>query len=289
VLRLARRGASEGLGPLSGILYADAVKVSFIEFLNAVPLGWGFLHGCCRNTVDLFLDVPSQCARRLASGQVDVGLIPVIEYQRIAGLTVLPGIAVAAKRDVRSVLFVAKAPIEEVSRVALDYSSRTSVVLLKILLEKFYARTGVTFESVAVHPEILEGEFDAALVIGNPALLVNTANLHVYDLAAEWNRFTGLPFVFAFWAIRSGFQLHDQARLFYQSREEGLANIQNICAAYSAKLGIPGETIRSYLRNNLDYSLDEPNLRGLDLFYAYSAELGLIPAARPLAFHPAPV
>jgi chorismate dehydratase len=263
------------------------MKVSFIEFLNAVPLGWGFLQGCCRNSVDLVLDVPSHCARHLATGQVDVGLIPVIEYQRIAGLTVLPGIAVAARRDVRSVLFVSKTPIDRVTRVALDNSSRTSVALLKILLWKFHEKRDVEFKSEDVHPDILASGYDAALVIGNPALLVNTASLQVYDLAAEWNRFTGLPFVFAFWAIRAGFQLLDRARLFYQSREEGLANIERISAIYSGKLGIGSEVIRSYLRENLNYTLDEPNLRGLNLFYAYSAELGLIPGVCPLIFHSA--
>jgi len=260
------------------------MKVSFIEFLNAVPLGWGLLHGDAKDSVELILDVPSQCAEKLSRGEVDVGLIPVIEYQRIPGLQVVPDIAIAAKHEVRSVLFVSKIPIERVSTVAVDTASRTSVALLRILLEKYYLNPDVEFQPAAPDPDALLVKHDAALVIGNPALRIRQEGLLVYDLAGEWNRFTGLPFVFAFWAVRSGFDLADKAVIFYKSREAGMNSIPEICATYGERLHIPPAEIKRYLLENLDYSLDEPNRRGLECFFSYAAELGIITEAKPIEF-----
>lgn len=260
-------------------------RVSFIEFLNSVPLGWGFLQGSCRDAFEIIFDVPSECARHLASGEADVGLIPVIEYQNIPGLRVLPDIAIASKHEVRSVLFVSKVPLEQVSRVALDRSSRTSVALLKILLQKFHRREGLVYGEEYPDAERMLEHYDAALLIGNPALKVPRENLHIYDLAQEWNRFTGLPFVFAFWAVRDGVDLTDKAELFYRSRAEGLSQVDTIAALYSDKLNVPAEEIRHYILCNLNYSLDAANLRGLQTFYQTAAELGLIASPREIEFY----
>jgi chorismate dehydratase len=262
------------------------MRVSFIEFLNAVPLGWGFLQGHYSNDVELLLDVPSRCAERLARGQADVGLIPVIEYQRIPGLTVVPGIAIAAKHEARSVLFLSRRRIEEVRTVALDSSSRTSAALITILLKRFYQAKMVEWRTAEANPRDPLAGVDGALLIGNPALLARTEGLLVYDLAAEWNRFTGLPFVFAFWAVRAHLDLGEQAECFYRSKRAGLDAIDTICRVYSERVGIPAEDIRTYLLTNLDYTLDEANQAGLRLFFSYAAELGLIPDVRPLEFHP---
>jgi len=259
------------------------MRVSFIEFLNAVPLGWGLLHGEGKDPVELFLDVPSLCADKLARGEADVGLIPVIEYQRIPGLRIVPDIAIAAKHEVRSVLFVSKVPIERVSSVAVDTASRTSVALLRILLEKFYLNRNVKFEPSQAHPSMLSAH-DGALVIGNPALKIRREDLFIYDLAGEWNSFTGLPFVFAFWAVREGLDLGKSVGVFYESREAGMNSIPEICATYGQRLGIPPAEIRSYLLHNLNYSLDEQNRRGLECFFSYAAQLGIITRVRPLEF-----
>ena len=262
------------------------MRVSFSEFLNAVPLGWSFLQGRFRDDVELLLEVPSRCADLLSTGGADVGVMPVIEYQRIPGLTIVPGISIAAKREVRSVLFVSRAPIEAVRTIALDSSSRTSVALLTILLSKFYGNQDVEMRTVSADPTNPLSGCEAALLIGDAALFARTGGLRVYDLAGEWNRFTGLPFVFAFWAVRAGYELGERSEYFTLSKASGLAEIDQICKVYSARLGIPAGEIRSYLLTNLDYSLDEANQAGLRLYYRYAAELGLIPEVRPLAFHP---
>ena len=261
------------------------LRVSFIEYLNSVPLGWGFLRGPFREAFNLVFDVPSQCAQHLSEGQVDVGLIPTIEYQRIPDLLVLPDISIAAKREVKSVLFVSKKTLTKVSRIAVDISSRTSVSLLRIIFEKFHGIEGVTYHPEFPLPERMLERYDAALIIGNPALEVPTGNYDVLDLAKEWNRFTGLPFVFAFWAVRPGVDLGSQVDIFYKSREQGLREIDLISRIYARKLGVPVEEVSTYITENLDYSLDESNFRGLQTFFDTAAELEIIPRARPVQFY----
>ena len=174
------------------------LRVSFIEYLNSVPLGWGFLRGPFCGAFDLIFDVPSQCGQHLSKGQVDVGLIPTIEYQRIPDLLVLPDISIAAKREVKSVLFVTKKALTKVSRIAVDTSSRTSVSLLRIIFEKFHGIEGVTYHPESPRPERMLELYDAALIIGNPALEVPPGNYDVLDLAKEWNRFYRIAFCLCF-------------------------------------------------------------------------------------------
>ncbi len=261
-------------------------RASFINFLNTVPLGWGFLRGSYRQSFEILFDVPSECARHLSSGEADVGLIPVIEYQRIDGLRVLPRISISAKREAKSVLFVCRKPLLEIRRVAVDTSSRTSAALLQIVLQSFYRRSDVVFEPHRPDPSAMLEDHDAALIIGNPALRVPSRPLHVVDLAQEWNRFTGLPFVFAVWAVRSGVDLGPDAALFYQSRDEGLQQLERIAELYSQRLSLPRAEILTYLSEYLDYGLDGENLRGLTTFFEMARDLGLIDTVRPLDFYP---
>jgi len=251
--------------------------ISFIEFLNSVPLGWGFLHGSCQGKAKLLFDVPSVCAHRLSTGEADVGLIPVIEYKRIPGLSVIPDICIGAKREAKSVLFISRVPIEDVTEVAVDSSSRTSVALLRIILTEFYGKNGVTYEVGQPDAAQMLSRRESALLIGDPALKFNLDGCLVYDLAAQWKAFTGLPFVFAFWGVRQGIKLSDEERgLFYQSRAEGLANLPGIAELYGEKLGVSREEILQYFCVNLNYTLDEANQKGLEEFYRLAAKLRLI-------------
>jgi len=264
------------------------LRVSFIEYLNSVPLGWSFLHGEHRKRFKVLFDVPAECARHLTTGEADIGLIPAIEYQRIPHLLILPDIAIASKREVKSVLFVSKLPIDQVSTVAVDTSSRTSVALLKILLAKFYKHSEATFHEEPPNPTRMLEAYDSALIIGNPALQVFRSNYHVYDLAKEWHQFTGSPFVFALWAVRQGVDLGEHLEIFYSSLRDGLEQIDRIAQLYSERLRITQEEVREYILKNLNYSLDTENLRGLRTFYDYAAELNLIEAVKPLQFYPQP-
>ena len=268
---------------------SQRIRVSFIEFLNSVPLGWTFLDGPHGEEFDLRLALPSECADHLATKEADVGLIPAIEYQRIPGLRILPDLSISSCREARTVLFATRVPLDQVKSIALDTSSRTSVVLLRIILERFLGRQNLQYHAHEPEPERMLSRFDGALIIGNPAFRVARDRFFVHDLAGEWYRFTGLPFVFALWAVREGIDLGDKAGLFALSRNAGLRSVSAIAEVYSRKLGLSKDIISSYLLDNLDYSLDEVHLRALEEFFGHARELGVISTVKPIRFYePAP-
>src|SRR5712691_2308546 len=171
---------------------ARLLHISVVDFLNARPLTWGLLHNAPPG-VSVSRDVPSVCAEKLARGEVDAGLIPSIEFRRIPDLVRIKGLGIAADSEVRSVLLVSRVPRGEIRRLRLDPASRSSAVLALLLLRRRY---GVSLSVVE------QGEADAELMIGDPALKAQLSGQVVLDLAAEWKSWTGFPFVFAFWAVR---------------------------------------------------------------------------------------
>lgn len=269
----------------------QGLRISAISFLNTAPLMWDFEHGDVASNFAIEYTIPSACAAALAANQADIGIIPAFTYAEIPGLVILPNIAIASKDHVRSILLVAKKPIEDVRTVAADTSSRTSVALTQVLLTKYFGGP----RELTPHPPQLEDMLrghDAALLIGDPALQVpaNTG-YHVYDLAHIWRERTGLPFVFAFWAVRLDSLVRkpegvNLKRLFQQSRDHGLQpeNLAVIAKEWAPKLGLTESDIRSYLTENIHYYLDRQNHAGLKLFLQLSHEIGLIPAVPELRF-----
>lgn len=252
------------------------LRVGIVDFLNSRPLAWGFLQGHHADRFAASYHPPAAVARRLAAGSLDVGLIPSIEVPRIGGLEVVPGLCVAATHEVRSVLLVARRPLAEVRRVALDANSRTSAALTRILAAE---RWGIAPDYVEAAPDVetmLAGA-DAALVIGDPALQVDRERWTVVDLAAEWQALTGLPFVFAVWAARSETAaLPDLAEVFADSLRFGLAHLDAIVAEASAELSLPPDLVRTYLTENLRYTLGDRERAGLDEFWRRARAHGLI-------------
>ncbi|HMD86620.1 MAG TPA: menaquinone biosynthesis protein [Terriglobia bacterium] len=259
-----------------------ALRLSVVQYLNTVPLIWGMLHGEQRGQFELQFTVPSGCADAIAQRQADVGIVPSIEYQRLDGVEILPGMSIASKREVKSVLLLSKTPLAKVQSVALDESSRTSTALVRILMHKFYARR-VHFLPAAPEPGEMLRQADAALLIGDPALAYS-GPAKVYDLAREWRKFTGLPFVFAVWMGHSDANLSRRTADFAASLEFGLDHLDDIAAEYAPKLGLTPSAVKVYLTQNIDYSLDEENRQGLKLFYKLAHEVGIIPVEKELLF-----
>jgi chorismate dehydratase len=255
---------------------AETLRISLVDFLNARPLTWGLLHAPPPG-VEISRDVPSACAAKLASGEVDVGLIPSIEYQRIPGLRVIPGLGIAASSEVRSVLLVSDVSRERIRSVALDPASRTSAALTRILLKRVYG----------LEPEYRDGDTDARLIIGDPALKTRLNGQVVLDLAAEWRAFSGHPFVFAFWAVREDRATSEVAALLRASYAAARERFASLVAEEAGATGLSEPVVEDYLRHALHYDLDGGDLEGLRLFYRLAAEERLIPEARPLAFVPA--
>ncbi len=238
---------------------------------------------------DISYTVPSRCAAELQQGSADIGIIPAAAYATISNLVILPGVAIASLRSVRSILLVSKLPLEEIRTVALDTSSLTSVALIKILFAKWWDRK-ISFSSDVPNLETMLQQHDAALLIGDPALKVDRSRYLTYDLAEEWIRFTGKPFVFAFWAVRQAALKNaaslDLAAIFQESRDQGLRpdNLNQIARDWAPKLGLSEASIRNYLTENIYYYLDAACLEGLQLFYRYAAEIGVLPKAPDLHF-----
>ena len=266
------------------------LRISAISYLNTAPLMWDFEHGDAGSAFDISYTVPSQCAAELAAGTADIGIIPAAAYASIPGLSILPGVAIASQRQVRSILLVSKVPLDQIRSVALDTSSLTSVALTKVLFAKWWGR-GRSFTPMAPDTEKMMAEHDAGLVIGDPALRVDRSRYLTYDLAEEWIRLTGKPFVFAVWAgrqtaLKNAPPALDLAAIFKDSRDHGLqpASLDRIAREWAPRLGLSETEIRTYLTDNIYYDLDAGCLDGLQLFYRYANECGVLPAAPAFRF-----
>lgn len=266
------------------------LRISAISYLNTAPLMWDFEHGDSGRDFDISYTLPSGCARALEEGTADIGIIPAAAYAQIPGLQVLPDVAIASRRAVRSILLVSKVPIEEVRTVALDTSSMTSVGLTRILFEKWLGG-GRSFTPMAPDIDAMLAEHDAGLVIGDPALKIDRSRYRTLDLAEEWIRHTGKPFVFAFWAVRSDALGEtapsiDLAAVFRNSRDHGLepSSLNQIAHEWAPRLDISEVEVRSYLTENIHYQLDAGCVEGLQMFYRYATEIGVLPAAPELQF-----
>jgi len=283
------------------------LRISIVQYLNTAPLVWGFTNGPLQGIYDLSFTVPSQCAEDLRTGQADIAIIPAIEYQRIDDLVILPDMAIASKKQVRSLLIVSKKPIEEVKSLALDRSSRSTQALTRILCAEKWKIAPRFFEASPDLAEMLD-EADAALLIGDPALrislgiekdsqigaegqticpaatlgITSSEMLYVYDVVSDWQSLTGLPAVLALWAARRDVATPEVTADFLASRDFGLSHIAEISYDASFELELQAQAIEAYLRRNIDFSLDAENRRGLDLYYQHAARLGLIAAAKPI-------
>jgi chorismate dehydratase len=261
-------------------------RIAASSYLNAAPLCYSFIHGAQRDKSEFLSDAaPARCSELLSQGEADAALIPVIEYARVPDLVVAPDACVSSRQTVRSVIVASRRELGEIRSLALDTSSRTSAALIRILLERFYS-VRPTYRQAPPRIEEMLAVNDAALIIGDPAMLVDRASFHVYDLAEEWKKHTGLPFVFAFWAIRasSAGRLRDAGINFADAKKEGVAHVNAIAEDYSTQLGLPAADLKSYLTENISYDLDAGSLRGLGRYYELAHELGLIEQVPELRF-----
>jgi chorismate dehydratase len=286
-------------------------RVCIVEYLNTAPLVWGFTEGPLTGKYDLSFALPSQCAEALRRGDADVAIIPSIEYQRIDGLVALPEIAIAAEGEVRSILVVAKKPIEMAKRIALDTSSRSSAALVRILADEYW-RVKPEYVELSPDPSEMLERADAALVIGDPALRIalkmdalsgkvpsneqccqgdpdelpvpGFETIFVYDIAHQWREMTGKPCVLAIWAGRRDVITPEMITDFRSSKQYGLERIREIAEAAAVKLDLPPRALERYLTENIHFDLEGEYLEGLQLYFEKAAEAGLIPRARPLEF-----
>ncbi len=273
----------------------SCLRIAAIDFLNPAPLMWDFEHPpldaalARRYRIDRM--APSECAARLIDGTADLGLIPIAALASAPQLRVLPGCTIASKARVRSLILVRRAgqPLREIRSVAADTASRTTIAYTRILFHK-WGNPAAAFVPFAAHLDRMLDEADAAVVIGDPALLAledradrmarTGEELAYHDIAQEWISLTGLPYISAVWAASPDCPLDEGiANDFIQSRIHGCQNVEALVAEWSKRLPIPADTIRAYLTTNIHYALDEECIEGMQGFFRMAAEAGVLPKA----------
>jgi chorismate dehydratase len=264
------------------------VRLGAVGYLNARPLMYGL------DRADRFAiryDVPSECARLLHEGAIDVGLIPSIEYLRGGPYHIVPDLAIASRGPVASVMLYTTRPIAAVRSIAMDTSSRTSVALARVLCARLF-RVQPDVEPRGPDLRDMLAHCDAALIIGDTALFLDPDALGLHqaieriDLGDAWTSMTGLPFVYAFWAGRADALGPDAVRVLQRARDAGVDRPEELARAYLA--GSPERQAigARYLRDNIKYYLRADERAGLEAFYRYACEAGVVDRTAPLRFYP---
>ncbi|OFW29916.1 MAG: hypothetical protein A3H97_03765 [Acidobacteria bacterium RIFCSPLOWO2_02_FULL_65_29] len=251
------------------------VRLGAVGYLNARPLVFG-LEGSSR--FDLRFDVPSRCATLLHEHGIDVGLIPSIDYLRGPGpYSIVPGPAVTSRGPVASVALYTRKEPRDIRTIAMDTSSRTSIALTTVLVNRVYR---IAPDTLAMPPDLdaMLARADAGLIIGDHALLLDhgAAGARKIDLGALWTDTTGLPFVYAFWAGWPGVLSSPDVRALQQARDDGVAHTDEIARTYFEDRVDLQAVASRYLRDNVQYFLGPEELEGLRAFYGYAAECGLV-------------
>ena len=280
-------------------------RISASSYSNTAPLVWSFLYGRNHGKVEIILDnAPARSAELLSQDRVDAALVPVIAYQMIEDVRLVPDVCVGARERVRSVCLVTRGmDLENVRSVSLDISSKTSVVLTKIIFREF---VGFEPEWKPAEPNIEEmlAASDAALLIGDPALRLSGAplngsppykggvdafrgrvgsqatTLRTFDLAELWHQHTGLGFVFAMWMTKKQTCPID----FAAARDEGLEHLSEIIANYESDIHLGESEMRRYLTENISYSIDASMHEGMELYFKLAGDHRLIPEKRNIVY-----
>ena len=259
------------------------IRLGAVGYLNARPLTWALDRAPERWQIRY--DVPSVCSALLASGDVDIGLVPSIDYLEAPDYRLVPGVGSGSRGPVASVAIFTRVPIEAVRRIALDTSSRTSVALVKVLCRH---RFHIEPEFVPHGPDLgaMTRGSDAALLIGDPALEADPSafGLQKIDLGAEWTTMTGLPFIYAAWTGRTGAITPPDVRLLQEAQDAGARSTEAIAAEYGRGNAAAAGRAAVYLRDNVRYGLGADEITGLQAFLDYAADVNAAPRKRRLEF-----
>ncbi len=280
-----------------------APRISASSYSNTAPLIWSFLYGTNRGRYELILDnAPARSAELLAQNRIDAALVPVIEYQRVKDVLLVPDVCVGAKEKVRSVCLVTNGEdLKDVKTVSLDISSRTSVALTKIIFREFL---GFEPEYKISKPNLTEmlAESDCALLIGDPALMIEdqktsyelritdydsriaNCELRKFDLAETWKSFTGFGFVFAMWMANKDKIETAKTIDFAAARDEGLNRLDEIISNYESQISLTKEDFKNYLSENISYAVSDSMRKGLEFYFKLAEKHGLTEKNKPLQF-----
>lgn len=238
------------------------MKVGIVNYLNTLPLLYGLEHSSLASRIELIKDYPARIAALLENGQIDIGLIPVASLPHIPKGQLIADFGIASDGPVASVGLLSQAPLEDIEEVLLDYQSKTSVALLKILLEHHWNKSVRLIPGEAGLEKNISGH-TAGLLIGDRCLRYRSQVNYVYDLGEAWKSFTGLPFVYAAWVSNRELPAHF-IREFNQANAAGVKAIDRILQQQS----ITYYDLRKYYHENIRYTLGDAERKGLSNFLA---------------------
>jgi chorismate dehydratase len=267
----------------------NAMKVGAVSYLNTKPLVYGLpprgrmTPGFAQaetgqSGLELVFDLPSRLADRLSRGELDVALIPSIEFFQNPQYTIISDACIGCRGPVYSVKLLSRVPVSEIKTLALDEGSRTSASLVQILLRE---RHNVVPERLPlpIGSPWEESPADAILLIGDRAMHPPVGQFaEIWDLGDVWCRWAELPFVFAMWVARPGLDTTELAARLSLARDQGLAHLTQIAAAEAPRYELTYDQCLTYLRDNLHFYLHRRELAGLRTYYQHAVRLGLAPA-----------
>jgi len=252
----------------------NKIKVSAVSYANTYPFIYGLENSSIRKKIILQKDYPSLCARNLAKDRVDIGLVPITMIPKLDFYEIVSEYCIGAKKKVRSVILVSNCPLKKIKKISLDYQSETSVNLVKILamyywdIDVRWVPTSEGFENN------IKNDNDGAVLIGDRCFTAEKKFPYIYDLADEWRKFTGLPFVFAAWVANKQID-RDFKETFDSALKYGINHLDEV-VNYFANNKLPKEVdLKSYLTTNIDYHLDEKKLKAMELFFQYLDKLSI--------------
>jgi chorismate dehydratase len=267
---LMQAGAASSSGIPKALPACRALRIGSVSYLNAKPLIYGLDHA---DDLDLQLDVPSRLLDGLREKRFDIALLPVIDYQRLEGLCLVPSGGIGCDGPTLTVRIFSKKPIDRITSLACDTDSHTSVALARVILAERYG----------IRPEFIDlihtdgPPADARLLIGDKVVCEEPPGFdHQLDLGHAWKELTGLPFVFAIWTARMGVDLRDLPERLEQSRIEGVAHVDELIARHAIPRGWPAGMALQYLTVYLKFEIGQAQLRAIERFHQLAAKHGAI-------------
>ena len=255
------------------------IRISAVSYLNSLPFVYGLNHSSLKDECEISLDIPSLCAEKLISRKVDIGLIPVAAIPQVANANIISDYCIGANGKVKTVCLFSEVPLNEIKTVLLDYQSRTSVMLTKILAKEYWKINPEWVNAEAGFEKKIKGT-TAGVIIGDRTFSLapspspfgeQSRVLLAYDLSEQWKKFTGLPFVFACWVANKDLPATFIAE-FNSALKNGLDNIDKTLEEFPPAV-ISKTAAKKYLTENISYDFDEEKKKALELFNQLSKNL----------------
>jgi len=241
------------------------IKVSAVSYLNTLPFLYGIKNSGLIEKIDFEQDIPSVCASKLLNNEVDIALVPVAVIPLMNESYIISDYCIGASGKVKTVLLLSDVPLNQIESISLDYQSRTSVNLIKILAEKFWNIRPEWKKTEKGYETKIKGR-NAGLIIGDRTFHLKKNYKYVYDLAEEWEKFTKLPFVFAAWVSNKPID-EEFTKEFNKALCYGLENIEKVVSEFY--LAFPGSRIdmNKYFTQYISYELDDKKREAMNLFF----------------------